>query len=149
DAEATALAGDRQQGPDLDRLARRPRQAAERAAATARGLGPTTAAALLVRAAGGRQHERTQHGHEGHPPWPTHRHSLLLTMHPGREALCGVDNHKPSPCTRTVHQDAHLEREAPPMPSGEDRRPLLLGAADVATLFDLDTGLASQREAFT
>ncbi|MFL6105015.1 MAG: ornithine cyclodeaminase family protein, partial [Actinomycetes bacterium] len=35
------------------------------------------------------------------------------------------------------------------MSSGEDRRPLLLGAADVATLFDLDTGLASQREAFT
>jgi ornithine cyclodeaminase/alanine dehydrogenase-like protein (mu-crystallin family) len=35
------------------------------------------------------------------------------------------------------------------MPSGEDRRPLLLGAAEVATLFDLDTGLASQREAFT
>jgi len=35
------------------------------------------------------------------------------------------------------------------MPSGEDRRPLLLGAADVAALFDLDTGLASQREAFT
>jgi ornithine cyclodeaminase/alanine dehydrogenase-like protein (mu-crystallin family) len=35
------------------------------------------------------------------------------------------------------------------MPSGEDRRPLLLGAADVATVFDLDTGLASQREAFT
>jgi ornithine cyclodeaminase/alanine dehydrogenase-like protein (mu-crystallin family) len=35
------------------------------------------------------------------------------------------------------------------MLSGEDRRPLLLGAADVAALFDLDTGLASQREAFT
>ena len=34
------------------------------------------------------------------------------------------------------------------MSSGEDRRPLLLGAADVARLFDLDTGLASQREAF-
>jgi ornithine cyclodeaminase/alanine dehydrogenase-like protein (mu-crystallin family) len=32
--------------------------------------------------------------------------------------------------------------------SGEDRRPLLLGAADVAEVFDLDTGLASQREAF-
>jgi ornithine cyclodeaminase/alanine dehydrogenase-like protein (mu-crystallin family) len=32
---------------------------------------------------------------------------------------------------------------------GEDRRPLLLGAADVATLLDLDTALASQREAFT
>jgi len=35
------------------------------------------------------------------------------------------------------------------MSSGEDRRPLLLGAADVATVFDLDTGLASQREAFS
>ena len=35
------------------------------------------------------------------------------------------------------------------MPSAEDRRPLLLGAADVARLLDLDTGLASQREAFT
>ena len=35
------------------------------------------------------------------------------------------------------------------MGSGEDRRPLLLGAADVAALLDLDTGLASQREAFT
>ena len=34
------------------------------------------------------------------------------------------------------------------MISGEDRRPLLLGAADVAEVFDLDTGLASQREAF-
>jgi ornithine cyclodeaminase/alanine dehydrogenase-like protein (mu-crystallin family) len=33
--------------------------------------------------------------------------------------------------------------------SGEDRRPLLLGAADVAEVFDLDTGLASQREAFS
>jgi ornithine cyclodeaminase len=31
----------------------------------------------------------------------------------------------------------------------EDRRPLLLGAADVAEVFDLDTGLASQREAFS
>jgi ornithine cyclodeaminase/alanine dehydrogenase-like protein (mu-crystallin family) len=31
---------------------------------------------------------------------------------------------------------------------GEDRGPLLLGAADVARIFDLDTGLASQREAF-
>jgi ornithine cyclodeaminase/alanine dehydrogenase-like protein (mu-crystallin family) len=35
------------------------------------------------------------------------------------------------------------------MPNGEDRRPLLLGADDVAAVFDLDTGLASQREAFT
>ena len=35
------------------------------------------------------------------------------------------------------------------MLSGEDRRPLLLGAADVAALLDLDAGLASQREAFT
>ena len=35
------------------------------------------------------------------------------------------------------------------MPSGQDRRPLLLGAGDVAAVFDLDTGLASQREAFT
>jgi ornithine cyclodeaminase len=32
--------------------------------------------------------------------------------------------------------------------SGDDRRPLLLGADDVARVFDLDTGLASQREAF-
>jgi ornithine cyclodeaminase/alanine dehydrogenase-like protein (mu-crystallin family) len=31
---------------------------------------------------------------------------------------------------------------------GEDRRPLLLGAADVAAVFDLDTALASQRDAF-
>jgi ornithine cyclodeaminase/alanine dehydrogenase-like protein (mu-crystallin family) len=30
----------------------------------------------------------------------------------------------------------------------EDRRPLLLGAAEVARVFDLDTALASQREAF-
>ena len=35
------------------------------------------------------------------------------------------------------------------MGSGQELRPLLLGAADVATLLDLDTGLASQREAFT
>jgi ornithine cyclodeaminase/alanine dehydrogenase-like protein (mu-crystallin family) len=35
------------------------------------------------------------------------------------------------------------------MSSGEDRRPLLLGAADVARVFDLDTSIASQREAFT
>jgi ornithine cyclodeaminase/alanine dehydrogenase-like protein (mu-crystallin family) len=34
------------------------------------------------------------------------------------------------------------------MNSGEDRRPLLLDAADVARVFDLDTALASQREAF-
>jgi ornithine cyclodeaminase/alanine dehydrogenase-like protein (mu-crystallin family) len=34
------------------------------------------------------------------------------------------------------------------MDSREDRRPLLLGAADVARVFDLDTALASQREAF-
>jgi ornithine cyclodeaminase/alanine dehydrogenase-like protein (mu-crystallin family) len=34
------------------------------------------------------------------------------------------------------------------MSSGEDRRPMLLGAADVAEVFDLDTALASQREAF-
>ena len=34
------------------------------------------------------------------------------------------------------------------MLSGEDRRPLLLGAAEVVKVFDLDTGLASQREAF-
>jgi ornithine cyclodeaminase/alanine dehydrogenase-like protein (mu-crystallin family) len=33
--------------------------------------------------------------------------------------------------------------------TGEDRRPLLLGADDVAKLFDLDSGLASQREAFS
>jgi ornithine cyclodeaminase/alanine dehydrogenase-like protein (mu-crystallin family) len=35
------------------------------------------------------------------------------------------------------------------MSTGEDRRPLLLGADDVAKLFDLDSGLASQREAFS
>ena len=34
------------------------------------------------------------------------------------------------------------------MDSGDDRRPLLLDAADVAKVFDLDTALASQREAF-
>jgi ornithine cyclodeaminase/alanine dehydrogenase-like protein (mu-crystallin family) len=34
------------------------------------------------------------------------------------------------------------------MPTSEDRRPLLLGAADVARVLDLDTALASQREAF-
>ena len=34
------------------------------------------------------------------------------------------------------------------MDSREDRRPLLLSAADVARVFDLDTALASQREAF-
>jgi ornithine cyclodeaminase/alanine dehydrogenase-like protein (mu-crystallin family) len=34
------------------------------------------------------------------------------------------------------------------MDSREDRRPLLLGAADIAKVFDLDTALASQREAF-
>jgi ornithine cyclodeaminase/alanine dehydrogenase-like protein (mu-crystallin family) len=34
------------------------------------------------------------------------------------------------------------------MSSGEDRRPLLLGASDVVKVFDLDTALASQREAF-
>jgi ornithine cyclodeaminase/alanine dehydrogenase-like protein (mu-crystallin family) len=34
------------------------------------------------------------------------------------------------------------------MSTGEDRRPLLLGADDVAELLDLETGLASQREAF-
>jgi hypothetical protein len=32
------------------------------------------------------------------------------------------------------------------MPAAEDRRPLLLSAADAATLFDLDTALASQRD---
>lgn len=32
---------------------------------------------------------------------------------------------------------------------GEDRRPLLLGADDVAKVLDLDTALASQREAFS
>ena len=37
----------------------------------------------------------------------------------------------------------------PELPAtGEDRRPLLLGAGDVAEVFDLDTALASQREAF-
>jgi ornithine cyclodeaminase len=35
------------------------------------------------------------------------------------------------------------------MDDGKDRRPLLLGAADVAKVFDLGTALASQREAFT
>jgi ornithine cyclodeaminase/alanine dehydrogenase-like protein (mu-crystallin family) len=34
------------------------------------------------------------------------------------------------------------------MSTAEDRRPLLLGADDVAAAFDLDTALASQREAF-
>jgi ornithine cyclodeaminase/alanine dehydrogenase-like protein (mu-crystallin family) len=33
--------------------------------------------------------------------------------------------------------------------TAEDRRPLLLGADDVAAAFDLDTALASQREAFS
>jgi ornithine cyclodeaminase/alanine dehydrogenase-like protein (mu-crystallin family) len=33
--------------------------------------------------------------------------------------------------------------------TGRDRRPLLLGADDVAKVFDLDAGLASQREAFS
>jgi ornithine cyclodeaminase/alanine dehydrogenase-like protein (mu-crystallin family) len=33
--------------------------------------------------------------------------------------------------------------------SGQDRRPLLLGADDVAGVFDLNTALASQREAFS
>jgi ornithine cyclodeaminase len=33
--------------------------------------------------------------------------------------------------------------------AGEDRRPLLLGADDVAKVLDLDTALASQREAFS
>ena len=78
DAQAAVVAGDRQQRPDLDRLARRQGQAAELVGATVRALGPTTATAVVVRAAGGRQHERAHNGHEGHPPWPTHRHSLLL-----------------------------------------------------------------------
>jgi ornithine cyclodeaminase/alanine dehydrogenase-like protein (mu-crystallin family) len=44
----------------------------------------------------------------------------------------------PVPTTRRPEQPA----------PGEDRRPLLLGAADVAEVFDLDTALASQRDAF-
>jgi hypothetical protein len=43
------------------------------------------------------------------------------------------------------------ERRSGPAEAGlvEDRRPLVLGADDVARVFDLDSGLASQREAFS